>query len=92
MGFKNLAMAYALHNILKSKAVDKKVDEIVDGIDSLADTNLKRNSEKIQKQIVTNILLPVCSGLLKEDPNTLLGVCNDWKAEIEKRIEDKLQR
>jgi len=56
-----------------TKAIDKKVDgkEIGRKLDKELDERLGGASEKIQRQVITNLLCEIIEGLWEESPDAL---------------------
>lgn len=72
MSIKSFFIAQGLVLFLNNKENKQKIKELADHIDKEADAFFGNQSENIQKNMVSNILFPLCRELLKEDSKTYL--------------------
>lgn len=64
---KTLLLGQALLAILDSKEVSSQVLKLSNAIDKEIDTRFPSRSEEIQSAIVSKVLLPLCTHLLREN-------------------------
>jgi len=70
MSFTSALISHSLVWVLKSPDMANRIRMIADGIDDKLDDFDSKRSERIQKQVVRYVLLPLSKELMKEDPGS----------------------
>ena len=67
MNFKSFVIAEAIIRLLKDANKKKLIAELVAKVEEISRTNLGPRSEKVQLEVIRNVLLPLCGELTKDD-------------------------
>ena len=67
MGFQSYVMAHALIYAMKCVGEKDHIKDVVEKFDHLLDDSFPKRSENIQRELVKNVLLPLCAELMREE-------------------------
>ena len=70
MGFKSWAAAEAILYLVKDAKRKDLIPDLVSKIEAISKENLGGYSERIQLEVIENVLLPVCRELVKDSPES----------------------
>jgi len=88
MGLKEFILANAIIQTLELSKKRGAISNVAGRLDELIDKQFPKRSEKIQKAIVKQVLLPLCRELMIEDLDKLAVLVDEFREEITEDINE----